>query len=103
MEQFKEQLENLERQQEEINNLSKKVQDQIDALKSSTTIPLEIATAIKARLEQDFVAGDSSSVGAGTHTQAVNEAGVASYSVAKPMTGFIEILFNGVTYNVPYY
>lgn len=89
----------MEELQQQINTLK----DRLDALNSSTTIPFEVAVAIKARLEQDFTQGDSSATTAGSQTQAVNEGGIATYNVAKPMTGFIEVIFRGITYNVPYY
>lgn len=90
----------------EIETLKKRIEElegKFNSLSSSTTIPFNVAVAIKARMEQDFVAGDSSAVSASTYTQAVSEAGSGSYNVAKPMTGFIEVIFGGITYNIPYY
>lgn len=88
---------------EELKKEIDELKRRFDALNASTTIPYNVAVAIKARMEQDFVAGDSSSKTAASATQAVNEGGISTYNVAIPMTGFIEIIFNGITYNIPYY
>lgn len=92
--------------QEEIEELKKQVEtltSMVKALYSSTTMPLDVAGAIKTRLEQDFTEGAASSVLPATYTQAVNEGGSATYNVSKPMTGFIQVKFGGVIYNVPYF
>lgn len=92
--------------QEEMKKLQQKVENLerlLSTLNSSTTIPLEVAAAIQARLNEVFPVGSASATLPATHTQGVSEAGIASYNVAKVMTGFIKITFNGVAYNIPYY
>lgn len=89
----------MEELQRQINELKAR----LDKLNASTTMPYDVAVAIKARFEQDFPQGDSSSKTAASETQAVDEGGISSYNVARPMDGFIELTFNGVTYNIPYY
>lgn len=83
--------------QQQIDNL----QRQLDALKSYTTLPREVAEAMRIRLQP--VSGDASSTSTASYLQAVNEAGVSTYNVAKPMTGFITITINGNARLVPYY
>lgn len=36
-------------------------------------------------------------------TQAVSEAGTASYNVSKVPSGFISVTHNGASYNIPYF
>lgn len=83
--------------QQQIDNL----QRQLDALKSSTTLPLEITEAMRIRLQP--VSGETNSTSTASYTQAVNEAGSATYSVAKPMAGFITITIGGNARLIPYY
>lgn len=73
----------------------------IKSLGSSTTIPKSIGDAFTVRLKP--VSGDTSSTSTAPYIQAVNEAGVATYSVAKPMAGFVTIVVNGNSRIVPYY
>lgn len=87
-----------------INELERKIEEltrRLDSLNSNTTIPYQVGEAFKDRL--GVVSGDSNATSASTHTQAVNEGGLASYSVAKPMAGFITIVVNGNSRAVPYY
>ncbi len=91
---------------QQIKELQKQIDDlkkDFDSLNSSTTIPYNVAVAIKARLEQDFTQAGAGVVTPPAYTQAVNEGGSATYNVAKPMAGFISITFGGITYNIPYY
>jgi hypothetical protein len=83
--------------QQQIDNLQK----QLDALKSSTTLPREVGEAIRVRLQP--VSGDTNNTSTAAYLQAVNEAGVQTYSVAKPMTGFITITIGGNARLIPYY
>lgn len=72
----------------------------IKSLQSSTTMPLPVAEAIKARLGTTI---DTNAKTAASETQSVNEAGAASYSVAKPPDGFVTVYVNGQPKNIPYY
>lgn len=83
--------------QQQIDNL----QRQLDALKSSTTLPRDVGEAIRVRLQP--VSGDVTSTATTAYVQAVNEAGSATYSVAKPMAGFITITINGNAKLIPFY
>lgn len=58
----------------------------LDQLSNNATIPFEVGEAFRARL---FGLGSSTKT-ASSETQSVNEAGGSTYSVAKPMDGFLE-------------
>jgi len=76
----------------------KALEDYINLFKAGHSIPLEIDQAFKARL------GGSLSVS--THsgeTQAVNEGGVATYSVMATSNGFVETNVGGNIFYLPYY
>lgn len=73
----------------------------VKALGNSTTIPKDIGDAFTVRLKP--VSGDSNATNPSTVTQAVNEAGAATYNVATVPTGFITIVVNGNSRAVPYY
>lgn len=91
---------------EQFNTLTKQVENLtniIQLMSSSGTFPYDIAIAIQDRLSNVIPTTGISGVTAGSKTQAVDEAGIASYNVAKPMDGFVAIISNGVTYNIPYY
>lgn len=83
--------------QQQIDNL----QRQLDALKSSTTLPREVGEAMRVRLQP--VSGETNATATTAYIQAVNEAGVQTYSVAKPMAGFITITIGGNARLIPYY
>jgi hypothetical protein len=90
----------------EIEQLKKQVADleaKFKLLYSSTTIPLDIAEAFRTRLADDARILRVSSRTAASETQAVNEAGMATYSVGKPMNGFVTVVLNGVQYDLAYY
>lgn len=88
-----------EQLQQEIEALKSEIQN----MKAGGTLQYEIGVAMKERLGDDFLVGGSSSTSVATYTQAVNEAGVASYNVAKVPLGFFSITVKGTTYNVAYY
>lgn len=75
----------------------------VESLKNNTTIPKEIGDAFTARILGAVPKFGASALSPSTYTQGVNEAGAATYSVSKPMTGFVAFTINGVTYNVPYF
>lgn len=90
-------MEDLQRQ---INELKA----EIEMLKADTTIPFNVEQAFRSRLRiQDLAELASSSKTAASETQAVNEAGVGSYNVAKPPDGFREYVVGGTTLYIPYY
>lgn len=70
-------------------------------LEASSTIPFDVEKAFRGRLNPASVVGSSKT--AASETQSVSEGGAASYSVAKPMDGFLVVSFNGVTRNIPFY
>lgn len=77
------------------------LQSEFNSLKSFSTIPFEVRTAILELIGQ--VTGQPSTKTAASETQAVNEGGSASYDVAKPMDGFIVVIVNNIPRKVPYY
>lgn len=90
----------------EIEQLKKQVADleaKFKLLYSSTTIPLDVAEAFRQRLQDDARILRVSGRTAISETQTVNESGMDSYPVAKPMDGFITIVLNGVQYDIATY
>lgn len=91
----------------EYEQLIKKIQEleeKVKALENSTTIPYPVEQAFRTRFQlADLTPLTSSSKAASTETQAVSEAGAGSYSVAKPMDGFKELVVDGTTFYIPYY
>lgn len=85
--------------QENLQNQIDELKKEIDKLKSSTTIPLDVGEAFRKRLQ--ILSGDTNSTSPKTIT--VNEAGIDTYAVAKPMTGFIAVKINGQSKLIPYY
>lgn len=90
--------------QEQINQLQKQVEDlkqQVDLLRSSGSFPYDIENAIRDRIEPVSLLPSVKT--AASETQAVNEGGSASYSVAKPMDGFEQRAVDGQLRYYPYY
>ena len=77
------------------------LQRQLNELKDYSTIPLDVGNAFKARILGATITGSTNA--SAVLVQAVNEAGSATYNVAKPMTGFINIIIDNTTYKVPFY
>lgn len=79
----------------------------IDLLYSSGNIPHDVEQAFRTRLQYERVdtlaSISTSSKGATSENQAVNEAGVNSYSVLKAPDAFIEITISGAVKYVPIY
>lgn len=75
----------------------------IQSLKRSSSIPREIDQSFKERFLSSFGGITTSTKGATTENQAVNEAGSSSYSVLKAPDGFVEVKISGTTYYIPYY
>ena len=83
--------------QEQINELKA----ELDKLRNSTTIPLEVGEAMRERLQSAKVTTNGTA--ASTETVSINEAGVAVKTASKPMDGFITVVVNGLSKKVPYY
>jgi hypothetical protein len=87
-----------EQLQKEIEMLKQEIQN----LKSSTTIPYDVDQAFRVRLS-DLLALSVSSKGVNTEDVTVNEAGVASYAVMNDPDGFLQVTLNGTVYYLPYF
>ncbi len=72
---------------------------EINSLKSSTSIPLDISRALAVRLGSLTV----SSKAASSEQQAVNEGASAQYTVAKAMDGFKQAIVDGQVIHIPFY
>lgn len=86
--------------EQEIKKLQMEVQElrrKIKEFESSTTIPLFVAEAFKVRTYPLNILSTKTTA---SETQAVNESGSSSYSVAKVPDGFIKIKDGR---NIPYY
>lgn len=80
------------------------LQQELNKLRNSTTIPFEVEQAFRFKLGiSELTSLNASSKTAASETQSVNEAGVGSYSVAKPMDGFKQVTIGGSTLYIPYY
>lgn len=78
------------------------IQRQLDELKASSTIPLDVDAAFRSRFGIDSLSSlISSTKSATSENQAVNEGGSASYSVLKAPDGFLQVQISGVTYFIP--
>ncbi len=85
----------------QINEAVKKLTDRLNALGNKTTIPNDIDNALTARLfPNGLVLADNTADSPDTISIPV---GMSTFIAAAPMTGFILIEFNGITYKVPYY
>jgi len=72
------------------------------SLESAERIPLEIDNAFRARFLTSPVV-KTSNKGNDSEDQAVNEGGVATYSVLKEPDDFLEVVVDTVTYYIPVY
>lgn len=70
------------------------------SLESSFSIPRNVETSLRTRLNLASALRSSAHTG---ETQAVNESGSGTYSVAAAMNGFVETEIAGVTIYIPYY
>lgn len=74
----------------------------ISLLYNSTDIPSNVEGAFRTRFKLDtFTPTETSSKGATTESQSVNEAGSASYGVLKNPDLFLQINIGGVIYYIP--
>ena len=89
---------------EEIQRQLNEIRAELDLLKASTTIPFEVESALRERFGlADFTPLSTSTKSVDDVTQAVNEGGIATYSVAKAPDGFRQILINGTLLYIPFY
>lgn len=80
------------------------LQEEINKLKYSTTIPFDVEQAFRTRLRLDSVTNLATSAKSATsENQSVNEAGSGSYSVLKAPNGFRQFSSGGTTFFIPYY
>lgn len=87
---------------EEIQKQIEELRKEIQSLKNTTTMPLEVENAIRDRLNiASFTPVRGSSKVASSENQAVDEGGAASYSVLKPPDGYLEVTINGLVYYIP--
>lgn len=84
----------------QLQNQIKEMQLVINSLRANATIPFDIGEAFKARLEKGDVFGEANT---NTEVKSVNEAGSATYDVAKKMDGLIPVTLKGQVYKIPYY
>ena len=70
-------------------------------MEASHSIPLNVDQAFRARFSVISTTIATSAKGATTENQAVNEGGVATYSVLKPPDAFVQVIVSGTTYYIP--
>ena len=87
--------ETLKRELEEIKNWKK-------SLERSSTIPLTIDQSFRERFSKGSVLTVSTK-GANTEDVAVDEGGVATYSVMNDPDGFLQVTVGGTIYYLPYF
>ncbi len=71
-------------------------------MENSTTIPLNVGEAFRVRLAGELGLSVSAK-GANSEDQAVDEGGVATYTVIGDPVGFLQVTIAGTDYNLPYY
>lgn len=89
---------------EQLQNKIDSLQQELDKLRNTTTIPFDVEQAFRFRLGINSLTRlDTSVKTAASETQSVSEGGVSSYNVAKPMDGFKQVTIGGSTLYIPYY
>lgn len=79
-----------------------KIEEELELLKSFTTIPFDVESAFRARLNiNDLARIIVSTKSATSENQSVNESGVSSYSVLKAPDAFLQVQVSGSTYYIP--
>lgn len=73
----------------------------LNMLGNSYNIPYDVQKAFENRLTTGVLVSSGKSVA--SETQAVNEGGVATYSVPKLNDGFTQMTLGGITIYIPYY
>lgn len=79
-----------------------KLEEELNKLRSSTTIPFEVDRAFRDRFK-NILAISVSAKGASTEDQAVDEGGSATYSVMGDPDGFLQVSIAGTIYYLPYF
>lgn len=88
----------------ELQNRIDQLQAEIDLLKSEHTIPYEVESAFRERLDINGLSLPLSSKSATSENRTVDEAGASSYSVLKAPDGFLEtVLTDGTVRYIPIY
>lgn len=96
--------EELKQQIEELKTQMGELKSQIKLLEASATLPKPVEDAIRDRLRLDtFTPLQTSSKGATSENQVVNEAGLATYSVLKPPDGWEQRSVGGTTQYYPFW
>lgn len=84
----------------------KKLESEVEELRTmflSLTNPASVSADVAKALGLRLGVPTSSSKGATSENQAVNEAGASAYSVLKPPDAFLSIVISGTIYYVPVY
>lgn len=79
------------------------IEARLNVLSNDTTIPLEVGEAFKSRVLEGGKPVIISGTSATAHNKTVNEGGVASYSVMDKPNGFMQVVFKGTMYVIPYF
>jgi hypothetical protein len=87
---------------DELLNRVSKLERELNALKSSSTIPFEVDRAFRDRF-RDILVLNVSSKNASSEDQAVDEGGISTYAVLGDPDGFLEVIIAGTPYYLPYY
>jgi hypothetical protein len=88
---------------EEQGKMIEEMKIEMDKLRASGTLQQDIMAAIQDRIEFPAVIKGLATRTVASKTQAVDEAGASQYDVAKIMSGFITVTFNGTDYDLAYY
>lgn len=81
--------------QQKIEDLEKKLK----LLEAGATLPKAVEDAIRERLRIDIISAISTSGKSSvSESQAVDEAGVATYNVLKNPDAYLQVVINGTTY-----
>ena len=78
------------------------VYDTLKKMEVAYSIPLNIRQALQEGLDVGSTL-ETSAKSSSSENQAVNEGGVATYSVMKTPDGFLQITLNGTLYYLPYF
>lgn len=84
---------------EELKTKIEELERKIKLLEASATIPKNVEDAFRERLRLEIISSiTSSSKGASTESQAVNESGASSYTVLKNPDAYLQVNVNGTIY-----
>lgn len=80
------------------------LEQELEALRSASTIPYDVDSAFRERFRLNNVTiATVSSKANDSEDQAVNEGGSGTYSVLKPPDGFLQITINNTVYYLPFF